>query len=246
MRHVLTCISVLCFLVSTPLSYVHSEVEFTIKKIDPVSGVIDLGAQGIGDPCLVGNLNPAVNGIAGWLLPAPIKFAFDPETMGDCATICPVQPAYGIDINVIHLYVEVGAACALVMGVDVEEVTYPNSPDCPEPGEMTCASPVYQVDLPQAGSWIVNIPIDCACLTFGKTYMLGAYIQSATCEFYLGIDNFPTDCTNWYDWGEGWKDLVAESHFPGNLKFWADATCCEPPVPVETKTWGAIKSLYTE
>ena len=246
MRHVLICISVLCFLVSIPLSPAHAEVEFTIKQVDPVPGVINLGEQGIGDWCLVGNLNPTVNGVAGWLLPSEVKLAFDPATMGDCEAICPVQPAYGIDISVIRVRVDVDAACTLMLGLNVEEVAYPTSPDCPEPGDVVCASPMYQVDLPQAGGFILTFHIECPCLTFDKMYMLGVYMQSATCEFNIGIDNIPTTCTNWFDWGEGWKDLVAEWGFPGNLRIWADATCCEPPVPVEKNTWGKIKSLYRD
>jgi hypothetical protein len=206
-----------------------------------------LGEQGIGDPCQVGNLNTPSWAIGDWALaPEEYKLAFDPLTMGDCAAICPAHPVYGIDINSIRMHIQVDAACTLVMGVDVEEVTYPTSPDCPEPGEVVCASPLYQVDLPAAGGWILNIPIDCVCLTFGKMYMLGVYFQSSTCNMDLVTDNIPTNCTSWNDWGEGWKDLVAEYGFPGNLKIWADATCCEPPVPVEMKSWGSIKSLYTE
>lgn len=246
MRRPILCFSVLCFLVSVPQYPVHADGEFKIIPVDPAPGVVDLGTQGIGDPCLAGNLNPAAYAIAGWLLPAALKHAFDPATTGDCAAICTVQPASGIDINAIHLYVQVEAACVLELRVDVEEVTYPTGPDCPEPGAVVCGSPTHRVYLPQAGGWVVNIPIECACLTFGKTYTLGAFVYSATCGFALGIDNTPTNCTNWFDWGSGWKDLVAEHNFPGNLRFWADATCCQPPVPVESRTWGSIKSLYAD
>ena len=29
-----------------------------------------------------------------------------------------------------------------------------------------------------------------------------------------------------------------------DLKIFADAECCSPPVPAEGKSWGAIKELY--
>jgi hypothetical protein len=247
MRHFVICFVVLCVLVSTPLSSVLAEREVTIKKVDPVPGVIDLGQQGIGDPCLVGNLNPSYWAIGDWAYPPEeYKLAFDPITMGDCAAICPAQPGYGIDINTIRMHIQVDAPCTIVMGVDVEEVVYPNGPDCPEPGEVSCASSLYQVNLTSAGGWILNIPIECACLTFEKEYMLGVYFQSATCAIDIVTDNAPSNCTSWNDWGSGWKDLVAVYGFPGNLRIWAGATCCEPPVPVEAKSWGVIKSLYTE
>jgi hypothetical protein len=247
MRQLLICFVVLTVLVSLPLTTALAEREVTIKPVDPVPSIISMGEQAIGDPCLTGNLNGSAWAIGDWALPPEeYKLTFDPLTAGTCFDICAPLPGRGIDVNTIHMHLQVDAACTIVMGVDVEEVIYPTSPDCPEPGPVVCVSPLYQVDLPQAGGWILNIPIECVCLTFGRKYMLSVYFESATGNIDLVTDNFPSNCTSWNNWGEGWNDLVTEYGFPGNLRIWADATCCEPPVPVELKSWGNIKSIYKQ
>jgi len=247
MRHLLICFVVLCFVVSLPIADALAEREVTIKQVEPIPSLLYMGEQLIGDPCQTGNLTPPYYAIGGWAAPPEeYKLAFHPLLDGDCETTCPAQPGWGIDINTIYIHIQVGAAGTIVMGVDVEEVVYPTSPDCPEPGTLACASNLYQVDLPSAGGWIINLPIECDCLTFNRMYMLGVYFQSTTTSIELVTDSSPSNCTSWNNWGSGWYDLVADEGFPGNLKIWADATCCEPPVPVELKTWGNIKRIYKQ
>jgi hypothetical protein len=247
MRQLLICFVVLCVLLSLPLSTTLAEREVTIKQVEPVPSVINLGEQVTGLSCQTGNLNPGYWAIGGWASPPEeYKLAFDPLLDGSCADICSPLPGMGIDISSIHIHLQVDTACTIFISVNVEEVIYPTSPDCPEPGSVACASPLYQVDLPSAGGWLLNLPIECDCLTFKREYMLGVYFDSATDDIDLVTDNFPSNCTSWNDWGAGWYDLVAEGGFPGNLKIWADATCCEPPVPVEMKSWGNIKNIYTD
>lgn len=114
-----------------------------------------------------------------------------------------------------------------------------------------CSSVLYTVNLPSAGLWNVGIPITCPCLTMGKKYLLSAHFQSMTCtaaNIGLITDAGPAAlCVNWNDYGTGWYDLLAAfPTWPGQLKFFADAECCTPPVPAEGKTWGAIKEIYND
>jgi hypothetical protein len=37
---------------------------------------------------------------------------------------------------------------------------------------------------------------------------------------------------------------VGDAGFPGNILMWGDVVCCEDPVATESRSWGAIKSLY--
>ncbi len=203
-----------------------------------------LGPSGYDVTCQVGNLNVPAWAIFSFIgPPEDYKLAFDP--MATCA-VCPI----GFMPNKVHVYLQTKAACTVVLSVDVEEAVYP-TPGCTAPGPVMCSTVLYQVALPQAGLWNVGIPITCPCLTMGKKYLLSVHFQSMTCttaNIGLITDAGPaTLCTNWNDYGTGWYDLlVAFPTWPGQLKFFADAECCSPPVPVEGKTWGAIKEMYND
>ena len=88
--------------------------------------------------------------------------------------------------------------------------------------------------------------------TMERTYLLSVHFE----EFISATGAVPdlitdagpaTLCTNWNNYGTGWYDLLgAFPTWPGQLVFFADAECCTPPVPVDSKTWGAIKDLYDD
>jgi hypothetical protein len=247
MRHLLICFVLLCFIISVPVSSALAEREVNIKQAEPAPTVIFMGDLEATQACVTGNPNPPAWAISGWMLPPEeYRLAFDPILHGDCAAECAPLPGKGFNVNTVSIHIQVAAACTIIMSVNVSEVIYPTSPDCPEPGPLACSSPLYQVDLASAGGWMINLPVDCVCLTFNREYMLGIYFDSATCTPDLVTDNFPSNCTSWNNYGSGWVDLVAGPGFPGNLRITADASCCEPPVPVESKSWGVIKTLYSE
>jgi hypothetical protein len=192
--------------------------------------------------CQVGNLNPAAWAIGGFILPPEeYKLTFDPSAT--CG-VCPI----GFDVHQITIHLQTAGACDLVMGVDVEEASYPNDPTCPEPGDLMCATGLFNVSLPSAGGWLIALPIECDCLTMDRIYLLSVYFDATTCSPVpdLVTDAGPANlCTNWNNYGTGWLDLLVQHPtWPGDLKIWADADCCTPPVPVEDSTWGAIKELY--
>jgi len=192
--------------------------------------------------CQVGNLNLPPWAIPGFLLPPEeYKLVFDPE--GTC-TACPD----GILIDKIHVMLQMAEACTLFMGIDLETVAYPTDPDCPEPGAQLCGSPVYEVWIPGAGLWDIGIPINCPCVAVDDLYLLGLKIErvgSVTPGDVpdLVVDDYPAVCTSWNNYGSGWQDLVATYGFPGQLRFWADATCCGE-TKAEESSWGRIKKQY--
>ncbi|NIM65395.1 MAG: hypothetical protein GTO51_05320 [Candidatus Latescibacteria bacterium] len=155
---------------------------------------------------------------------------------------------HGFDVNTVHVLLQTAVACSLLMSVDVEEAIFPTDPNCPEPGSEWCNSGLYLVVLPGPGAYDIGLPIDCPCLAVFPPYkyLLSFRFEAANAPVDLITDNFPSPCTSWNNWGLGWKDLVVEYGFPGNLSFYADADCCEPTIPVEGKTWGAIKQLYKQ
>ena len=240
MRPALLCILLFAFVLSMN-SPVVAQKPATVTPV-PVTGTFSPIGPGQGGPnqaCVVGNLNAPAYAIVGFVLPPEeYKLVFDP-TAG--CSICPV----GIRINNVHILLRTSQACEVVMAVDVEAVS--DSPECPGmfPGIELCNSGLFTVSLPGAGLWDVGLPIDCGCITVDNLYLLSFDFVDSSClpEPDLITDGSPTVCTSWNDFGAGWTDLVSAYGFPGNLLFFADAECCGP-VPVESQTWGKIKSLY--
>ena len=59
------------------------------------------------------------------------------------------------------------------------------------------------------------------------------------------VDNTPTACLDWNNWGDGWQDLDDWGfNAYGDLNMWADVFCCSPAVGTEESTWGEIRNLF--
>ena len=206
--------------------------------------LIDLGPAGYSQACQLGNLNPPAWALGNFLLaPEEYKLVFDPKAT---CSVCPI----GFIVTTVHFLVQTTEVTDMICAVNVEEAIYPTSPDCPEPGQLLCQSGFFNVSLPGAGLWDVALPIACECYTMERTYLLSVHFEEVT-SASGAVPDLITDagpallCTNWNNYGTGWYDLVAaHPTWPGQLVFFADAECCTPPVPVEGKTWGAIKDLY--
>jgi hypothetical protein len=241
MRNVLWVVVVSVLVAGLTVTAAFAEKKLDVAPVQQlVATPVTMGPLGNQTVCQVGNLNPAYYAISNFVsAPEDYKLAFDP--MATCS-VCPI----GFKVNKVHAYLQVTAATTIVLSVDVEEVVYP-TPGCTAPGAQVCASVLYQVNLPSAGMYNVGIPITCGCLTTARKYMLSVHFQSHTRVPALITDAGPGElCFNWNDYGPGWYDMVEEygESWPGQLKFFADAECCEPPVPVEGRSWGAIKELY--
>lgn len=240
MRKVLLYVVVAALVLGLTGSVASAEKELVVKQLESVEATpLNMVPLGVLEACQVGNLNAAAYAITNFIVPPEdYKFAFDP--LATC-TVCPI----GFRVTTVHAYLQTAGACTIVMSVDVEEAEY-STPNCTSPGQVWCASDLYNVNIPQAGLWDIALPISCDCLTMERMYLLGIHIESATCTPALITDAGPAVlCTNWNNYGAGWYDLLtAFPTWPGNLKFFADAECCTPPVPVEGESWGAIKKLY--
>jgi len=203
---------------------------------------LDLGAlAAVPAPCQVGNLNPINFAIPGFALP-PEEYAliFDPQA--GCSN-CPI----GVQVNNIHIFMRTSVPCDIQLEVGLRTVGS-GDPACPEssPDASACLSGVYNVSLPSANVWDIALPIDCPCADPNYLYALTVNYVSSSClpEPDLITDMFPSTCTSWNDFGSGWLDIVATYGFPGNLSFYADAVCCEPAIPTDDSSWGAIKGLF--
>jgi len=245
MRKLLTTALVVAVAISLTASSSNASREVTVKPVDSSQPTPIGGGPGVANAltCQVGNLNPAAWAITNLIGPGvAYKLAFDPKAT---CSACPIA----IDINSITIQLQTAGACDIVMSVDVEEADYPNDPNCPEPGTEHCTSSLYTVSLPGAGGWLVNLPIDCVCLPVDRIYLLSVHFESTTCDPVPALVTSASAnlCTNWNNLGTGWGwyDLLVQfPNWPGDLRIYADADCCSAPVPVEKRTWGAIRSLY--
>jgi hypothetical protein len=194
-------------------------------------------------PCITGNLNAAAFAIVGFAAP-PEDYAYVFNPLVGCSSC-----AIGFRVNTIHIMLRTAQACDIVMAVDVENVS-DLDPACPgrSPGLEKCNSGLFSVSLPAGGLWDVALPIQCDCFLIDQLYLLSFEYVSSSClpEPDLITDGLPTVCTSWNNFGAGWLDLVTTFGFPGNLLFYADADCCDFPIPVDPKSWGAIKALYED
>jgi hypothetical protein len=242
MRHVLLSLVVVALALGSLGVAAAAEREVTVTPVEfTIPTPLTFGPTGVPFTCQVGNLNPSAWAINSFVVPPEdYKLAFDP--LATC-TVCQL----GFRVTSIHAFLQSRAACTIVMSVDVEEAVYQGA-NCPAPGTVLCSGALYQVNLPAAGLWNINLPVTCDCLTPGREYLLGVHFESATCNPDLITDAGPAvACHNWNNYGNGWYDLVgAFPTWPGQIKFFADTDCCTPPVPAEQKSWGAVKELYDE
>lgn len=240
MRQLLWCMVAAMLVLGLATAVATAGKELVIRELETIEATpIELGFYGPAQACQVGNLNPAAWAISNFLFPPEeYKLTFCP--MSTCA-VCPM----GFRVLAVHVFLQTAGACTIAMSVDVEEAVYPTA-NCPSPGPVWCASDVYQVNIPQAGLWDINLPISCDCLAMSLKYLLSVHFESASCTPALITDAGPAMfCYNWNNYGSGWYDLLGTfSSWPGQLKMFADAECCSPAVPVEGKSWGAIKELY--
>ena len=194
--------------------------------------------------CQMGNLNSPVWAVGNFLLPPEeYQLLVDPGvTCGSCN--------YGIMVTRVHVLLQTAESCNIDISLNVDEAV-PYGPGCLGPGPEWSNSGVWHVLVGGAGLWDVSIPLPTPCLASPRKYLLSVGIANFQCATGtmpdLVTDGAPTLCTNWNNFGTGWFDLLAQwPVWPGNLLIFADVECCTPPVPVEGKTWGAIKSLYRD
>lgn len=233
------------------------DVTLRSRKIilHPVEGTAptEIGSGNLnGTACQIGNLNPAAWAISGFIAPPEdYKLVFDP---GTTCSVCPT----GFQVTTISIHLQTDTTCTFVMSVDLERAVL-ESPGCYAPGPVLCATGLYQVDIPSAGGWIIGLPVsvdDCQeCPEYGcfsmtdGPYCLSVHFESMSVpssHVDLVTDAGPAvNCLNWNNYGTGWYDLLgAYPTWPGQLKIFADATCCGTPSSVENDSWGCIKAVY--
>ena len=216
----------------------------TVERLD--DSVIHQTQDVFRQDCVVGNLNPPMWSLSNWFWGnEEYKYLFNPSEQCFCDT--------GFKLEMVHMlgYFSEEWTYPIVFDVwvDLEDAMW--FEDCWWPGVEDCVSDVVTITIDGPGMWDIAVPIDCACgymynpLGLPYWYLLSMHFVDYF-DMWLVVDNFPTPCTNYNNWGSGWIDLYTSGGFDqwGNIVMYGDVSCCWDPIANEDSSWGAVKSLY--
>ena len=222
-------------------------VEITALPVGEMPGMVEVeGVTGIAayDTCDVGNLNPPVYAITDWLYGNEgYKVYVDPWSC-PCPAPERVKPLWVT--MYVYAYDTIPTCGAFQMQADVQLAG--GTPSCPVPVDNTvCTSAVYNVTIPGAGLWFIELPVEDCPLMDGPFFISWWFLNDGGClpgPLTVVTDNVPINCDSYIDYRGYWEDLVVDYGFPGVILMWATVECSEESVATEQGTWGAIKSMY--
>lgn len=115
---------------------------------------------------------------------------------------------------------------------------------CWLPAGTIHASLPVAVTVDTEGIAAVTVLLDPLILPLGEFYFLSLRYQG-TGQAQLVTDDQPAPCVEYIDRGQGWEDLFDFGKTgDGKGVVFGDIVYATSTVPEETRTWGAIKSLY--
>jgi hypothetical protein len=162
----------------------------------------------------------------GWLYGDEFYAAYqDPENLGTCNG---APDVYTFDVTAINWFVYVEAGGAPV-DYDIQPLVYDNGGDalCPVPGNVLCDGPLYTVNFPSDGGYILNLPFVDQCCSYND-YFAGVYVATYTGPGILtiiiddGVTVPPATCYTYNDFGGGWYDFGAGQGY--NFELWSEGT----------------------
>jgi hypothetical protein len=139
---------------------------------------------------------------------------------------------YPFVVENIYFVLLFEATCTLYVSVDVETADLTN-PDCPWPGELLSISRTYQVTIPEAGIYQIEVPLD-SFPVVNEPYFAGFYFANPVDTLAgacLITDSVPTPCVayNIWDTAIGYVDLDSTGfpsfpQFPGRILLFSSGT----------------------
>ncbi|MEN8005913.1 MAG: hypothetical protein ABFS42_02820 [Candidatus Krumholzibacteriota bacterium] len=212
------------------------------------SGGIDLPDSYLpnGD-CLIGNLNPPVIPSYPDVFTGNEAYAYHVKPSDQCG--CPEEH---FTLETITMLVDFEAnqiPQTLAVTPSLLSAVFNAGSGCFEPGPPLCIGPDIVVNVNDPGIQTITVPLlGCGPFPLGNDYFLSlAYEGGAPAN--LVIDNDPQACTEFINNGNGWVDMSGmkskgDKTGGGKLIVYGDIVCAAPPVGVESRAWGAIKSLF--
>jgi hypothetical protein len=152
------------------------------------------------------------------------------KSFQDPAVSC--NGAYPFSVEYVYMVFNVWDLCTLYVSVDVETADRSN-PACPVPGNVLSISQLYEVIVPGAGLYQLEIPLDTP-VTVNGSYFAGFFIANyvdTLAGMELITDDFPTACVNYNIWDTaiGYVDLDNTGfptfpQFPGRILLYSAGT----------------------
>jgi hypothetical protein len=186
--------------------------------------------------CLLGELGPPAASVTSVVFPGAPHFAIGFVPRALCANC-----NEGFRIHTIHVVGEVPYPTTIRPFVQFMESV--NMSGCPWPpndeNDAICRNTASEIPIAQAGFYDPALSMDCDCAWSSYRYFL---------TFWPGglhrilVDDAPAVCHDLVNigFGLGWFD----PGFSGDILIYAEADCCENPIPVERSSWGTIKALF--
>jgi hypothetical protein len=180
--------------------------------------------------CQVGNLGQTAGQTGADSDPIAVLLAFDPAS--ECSAC-----GDWIRITTVHAPSWVLGPCEQLMRAILWTADLTN-PTCPVPDALLCAGEFVPVTMPEAGTYSLSLPLDCAVRS-DHLYFMGIEIAEACAPGGGGFWTEPAGCVGYASYlpGYNWFDVGIA------YKFFADASCMESTA-VEEASWGAIKVQY--
>jgi hypothetical protein len=192
--------------------------------------------------CTVGNLEAPAWGLSGWVTGfESYKYLFNAAEQGCCNLGFQMQ-----SVGMLMQFVAGTHALPQTFDIyaDLEEAVWDPVLNCWVPGPVLCEGLLYTITIDTEGLYDIAVPLSCDCAFTDYYYFLTMNITTAL-DCALVVDNTPTQCQAWNNWGEGWADLYDWGFSAyGDLIMTGDVLCCDTPVATEDKTWGDLKNLF--
>jgi hypothetical protein len=184
---------------------------------EPTPVPLDNGSKQ--DTCLVNLQNgTGYYGYRGWLVGDEEAEQFCDAELAGCDL-----PAYPFGITELYHMVYIRKGAPTVTGYYVVRKADMSDPACPKPGPIVWTSPVLSYGpLPYPGyvltlSYLLDSQVCVKGPFFVGFYYVGPQQTPTGDTVGVCVDNQADICQSYWDWGEGFYDLVADIGFAGNL-----------------------------
>ncbi len=211
------------------------------KKLGDLEQSLEFSEHRYEGDCVFGNTD--FDNILGhytswWYGNEVYAYAIDPA---DYACACGV----GFNVRAVHMLLALNVGSA----PSVQAHLMTTSGACGIPDTIIDSSPVMSISgITSEAYYDIEIATDFVCSDMDAEYFLAFEFLDTNGPVGIPVDSSPQACVNYNEWGEGWKEIVTEYGFQGDLYIWGDVDCCgvaDPEVTVIQPNGGELLGTGT-